>query len=112
MPSPTALILGGFDKGGAFDELFDVIDNNKIVKITVLGQTAPKILETAKRYGFEAIELCSSLEEAIEKAYLACKPGENVLLSPACASWDMFRDFEERGDLFKKKVREIVGQAD
>lgn len=112
MPSPTALILGGFDKGGSFDELFDVINNNKIVKITVLGQTAPKILETAKRYGFEAIELCSSLEEAIEKAYLACKPGENVLLSPACASWDMFRDFEERGDLFKKKVREIVGQAD
>ncbi len=107
MPSKTALILGGFDKGGTFDELFDVIDD-KIKAITVIGQTAPLILETAKRYGYENITYCKTFDEAIEKAFKACSSGENVLLSPACASWDMFENYEERGKIFKQKAEELI----
>lgn len=107
MPSKTALILGGFDKGGAFDELFDVIDD-KIKAITVIGQTAPLILDTAKRYGYTNITHCQSFDEAIEKAFEVCTSGENVLLSPACASWDMFDNYEQRGEIFKKKAEELI----
>lgn len=107
MPSKTALILGGFDKGGSFDELFDVIDD-KIKAITVIGQTAPLILETAKRYGYENITYCKTFGEAIEKAFEACSSGDNVLLSPACASWDMFDNYEQRGKTFKQKAEELI----
>ncbi len=109
MPSKTALILGGYDKGGTFDELFDFIDS-KIKAITVIGQTTPLILSTAKKYGYTSIVHCDTFEEAIVKAYEQCEPGENVLLSPACASWDMFKDFEERGRIFKDTVNKIINK--
>ncbi len=107
MPSKTALILGGYDKGSTFDELFDVIDD-KIKAITVIGQTAPLIIETAKKYSYENITYCETFKEAIHKAYEACQFGENVLLSPACASWDMFDNFEQRGMIFKEEVIKII----
>lgn len=107
MPSKTALILGGYDKGGTFDELFDVIDD-KIKAITVIGQTAPLIMETAERYGYKNITLCQSFDESIEKAFSVCSSGENVLLSPACASWDMFENYEQRGEIFKQKAEELI----
>lgn len=107
MPSKTALILGGYDKGSTFDELFDEIDDN-IKFISVLGQTAPLIMETAQRYGYKNIKQVNTFIEAIDEAYSACTAGENVLLSPACASWDMFDNFEQRGDIFKAHVANII----
>lgn len=107
MPSKTTLILGGFDKGGTFDELFDVIDDN-IKAITVIGETAPLILKTAERYGYKNIYYCKTFDEAIEKSFAMASSGDNVLLSPACASWDMFDNFEQRGVIFKEKVKEII----
>lgn len=109
MPTKTALILGGFDKGGTFDELFDHIDE-KIKFITVIGQTAPLILQTAQRYGYTNIKYCNSFDEAIYEAFDACSDGDNVLLSPACASWDMFDNFEQRGRIFKDTVRQIINK--
>ncbi len=109
MPSPTTLILGGYDKGFAFDELFDVIDD-KIRAITVIGETAPLILRTAEKYGYTNITYCTTFDEAIEKAFAAAEPGDNVLLSPACASWDMFDNYEQRGVIFKEKVKEIIAK--
>lgn len=109
MPSKTALILGGFDKGSTFDELFDHIDS-KIKFITVIGQTAPLILKTAEKYGYTSIKHCSSFEEAIYDAFRACSDGNNVLLSPACASWDMFDNFEQRGHFFKDTVKKIISE--
>lgn len=109
MPSKTALILGGFDKGGTFDELFDHIDE-KIKFITVIGQTAPLILQTAQRYGYSSIRHCNNFEEAVNEAFAACTEGENVLLSPACASWDMFDNFEQRGFIFKNIVKDIINK--
>lgn len=109
MPSKTALILGGFDKGSTFNELFDHIDD-KIKYITVIGQTAPLILKTAEQYGYTSIKHCNSFEEAVYDAFKACSDGDNVLLSPACASWDMFDNFEQRGHIFKNIVNKIINE--
>ena len=104
MDRPTVLLLGGYDKHGEFGELFDAF-TQEIVHIIVLGETQGKIVETAKEKGFTAITLAQDLSDAVKKASELARPGMNVLLSPACASWDMFRDFEERGRVFKELVR-------
>ena len=106
MPSKTTLILGGYDKGGTFDELFECIDE-RIKAITVIGQTADLIIETAQKFGYKNIKRCSTFEESIREAFLMCDSGENVLLSPACASWDMYDNFEQRGDHFKMSVERL-----
>ncbi len=109
MPSNTSLILGGFDKGGSFDELFDVIiASGKIKFISVIGETTQLILHTAEKYGYKNIVAVKTLDEATNEAYKACTQGENVLLSPACASWDMFDNFEQRGVIFKKIASRII----
>ena len=106
MKSKTVLIGGGYDKGSEFDDW--IIEFGDKVKLLILmGTTAEKIAETAEKYGFRDYIFVSSMEEAVEKAHAAAYPGENVLLSPACASWDMFKSYEERGDIFKRLVREL-----
>ena len=67
-----------------------------------------KIRDTAVRLGFTAVEFAGSLEEAVERAHELGRPGDNVLLSPACASWGMFDNYEQRGDLFKALVRNYL----
>ena len=74
----------------------------KVKALVLIGQTAEKIKECAVRHGVENILLCDSLEKAMEESKKIAKKGENILLSPACASWGMFKNYEERGDLFKK----------
>ena len=71
----------------------------------LLGQTADKIAECAKKHGFNDIVMVSSMEEAVQKAYELSEAGDAVLLSPACASWGMFTNYEERGRIFKDLVR-------
>ncbi|MDO4492695.1 MAG: UDP-N-acetylmuramoyl-L-alanine--D-glutamate ligase [Clostridia bacterium] len=110
MSGPTVLILGGYDKHGDFHELFDVFKKTGLVKgMVVLGATQQQILDTAGDAGMR--ELCIPVEtfrEAVETAKGLCTEGDTVLLSPACASWGMFDNFEQRGEIFKQIVNEWV----
>lgn len=104
MTSPTVLIAGGYDKGSNFHPLIDAFEGT-ISHLVVLGQTADKIIDAARDKGFQDVYRVDTLEAGVKKAYSLALPGGNVLLSPACASWDMFKDFEERGRVFKEAVR-------
>jgi len=106
MTSKTVLIGGGYDKGSEFDDWILAFDG-KIKKLLLMGVTKEKIAKTAEKYGFTNYQFVDSLQEAVDIAYSLAEPGENVLLSPACASWDMFKSYEQRGDLFKEMVRAL-----
>ena len=103
---PLIMILGGYDKKNSFDELFELL-KDKAKHIFVLGQTAEKIMETADRFGMKNYTYVKSLEEAVLKAHDLAEAGDCVLLSPACASWGMFEDYEQRGRLFKEDVLKL-----
>lgn len=106
MKGPTVLIAGGMDKGGSFDDLINAFGST-VTCLVVLGETAEKIMNTAKEAGFERVLRVKTLEEAVLTAFNAALPQGNVLLSPACASWDMFNDYEHRGRVFKDSVRKL-----
>ena len=106
MNRPTYLIGGGYDKQSTYDEWIESFDG-KVKKLVLIGQTREKIAECAKKHGFTQIELCDSLEEAIDVCCKDAKSGDAVLLSPACASWGMFKNYEERGRIFKEYVRNL-----
>lgn len=103
MSKPTILIGGGYDKGGEFDDWIASFDG-KVKRLLLIGETSEKIADTAKRLGFCEIELLDSLENAVKRAAELAENGDAVLLSPACASWDMFDSYEQRGTLFKEYV--------
>ena len=103
MSKPTVLIGGGYDKGGEFDEWINSFDG-KVKRLLLIGETSQKIADTAKRFGFDQIERLDSLEQAVKRAAELAEDGDAVLLSPACASWDMFDSYEQRGTLFKEYV--------
>ena len=108
MDRPTVLILGGYDKHTGFEEVFDALPGSQVKACVVLGQTADEILETAKRHGFDNIcYRCETFRETLEKCRDLAEPGDNVLLSPACASWGMFDNYEQRGRVFKDIVRKF-----
>ncbi|HHX12854.1 MAG TPA: UDP-N-acetylmuramoyl-L-alanine--D-glutamate ligase [Clostridiales bacterium] len=107
MISPTILIAGGYDKGLEFDQWIKSFDK-KIKCLILLGQTREKIGDTAKKYGFDNIVMVNSLEEAVKVSAKKAVHGDAVLLSPACASWGMFDNYEQRGQLFKEYVRGMV----
>ncbi len=106
MPSPTCLIAGGYDKGSEYDEWVEAF-GEKIKALILIGQTKDKIEATARQHGFAEIYKAESLQEAVEICYKLSQEGDCVLLSPACASWDMFPNYEERGRLFKEYVRNL-----
>lgn len=103
MNRPTLLIGGGYDKGSSYEEWIQAFDG-KVKKLVLLGATREKIDETARRLGFTDTILVDTLEEAVEACVKYAQPGDAVLLSPACASWGMFQNYEERGDKFKELV--------
>ncbi len=107
MTEPTVLILGGYDKGGSFDSLFEAFTPQ--IKHTVfIGVTAKKLEETAKKHGWSNYTVVSgSFEEGVIEAKNHAQNGWRVLLSPACASFDMFKDYEERGRVFKDIVNKF-----
>ncbi|MBQ3546609.1 MAG: UDP-N-acetylmuramoyl-L-alanine--D-glutamate ligase [Lachnospiraceae bacterium] len=106
MTKPTVLIAGGYDKGSEFDDYIKAF-NGKIKKLILLGVTKEKIAKTAEKYGYKNYEFTDSLEEAVNLAKATVVPGDVVLLSPACASWDMFKSYEERGNMFKEYVNNL-----
>ncbi|RDY24943.1 UDP-N-acetylmuramoyl-L-alanine--D-glutamate ligase [Romboutsia maritimum] len=104
--NPIILIAGGMDKGSSFDELLEIAKSN--VKILVLlGETASKIEKSAKNKGFNDIHIVKDMEEAVNTAYKLAQKGDLILLSPACASWDMYKSFEVRGKDFKCNVNNL-----
>jgi UDP-N-acetylmuramoylalanine--D-glutamate ligase len=104
MKGPTVLIAGGMDKKSDFYGFVEAFGDT-VTHLVVLGETAEKIARTAKEKGFTEIHRTNTLQEAVETASRLASPGGNVLLSPACASWDMFKDYEERGKIFKETVK-------
>lgn len=107
MKKPTILIAGGYDKDGEFNSWIKSF-KGKVKHLILLGQTKEKIKEASIKEGFTNISMVNDLEEAVVKAKDIAKSGEAVLLSPACASWGMFKNYEERGNLFKKYVKGII----
>lgn len=103
MAAPTVLILGGYDKKNDFVPLFEAF-TPLIKAVIVLGDTAEKLMEAAEYCGYRNYICANGFEDAVLKAYSIADEGDNVLLSPACASWDMFPNFEERGRIFKEIV--------
>ena len=99
--TPTILIMGGLDRGHSFDELDDHLKNVKY--IICYGQTKERI----KAWSKVDCKVVENLEEATKKAYELSEPGDTILLSPACASWDQFNSFEERGTLFKEVINKL-----
>lgn len=106
MTRPTVMLLGGYDKHADFHELFEVFQRSGLIRaMVVMGQTKRQILDTAEDLGMGG--LCRSAEtfrEAVDLARSLAAPGDAVLLSPACASWGMFDNFEQRGRIFKEIV--------
>lgn len=98
------LIAGGYDKKIEFDELIDNF-NGKVKALVLMGDTAEKIKNAALSAGFENIFIVKNMESAVKKSYELSKSGDSVLLSPACASWGMYSNFEERGVDFKNNVK-------
>lgn len=102
---PIVLIAGGLDRGVEFDQL---IQSFEYVKCCVAyGQSASKIREAAERNQYQSIITVDNLQEATFKAYEASEKGDILLFSPACASWDQFKSFEERGDMFIQLVHKL-----
>ena len=106
MKGPTVLIGGGYDKQNTYDEWIESF-GTKVKALVLLGQTAKKIEECARAHGFNAIYQTESLEEAVLKCAELAAEGDAVLLSPACASWGMFPNYEVRGQMFKELVRAL-----
>ena len=98
-------IAGGIDKGNDYSELFPVVIK-KVKAIVCLGKDNKKIVEAFKDKVATIVET-TSMEEAVRSAYYLAKKGETVLLSPACASFDLFKNYEDRGRQFKQAVRNL-----
>ncbi len=106
MKRPTVLIGGGYDKDSEYTEWIESFDG-KVKKLILLGQTREKIARDAKKCGFTDYVFADSFEEAVHMAVKEAVSGDAVLLSPACASWDMFPSYEVRGDKFKEIVNSL-----
>ncbi len=102
---PIILLAGGLDRGNEFDELIPSLKHVKAV--VTFGQTAGKIERVAREAGIKQIERVDNVEKAVPVAYQLSSPGDVILLSPACASWDQYKTFEVRGDIFVHAVHKL-----
>ena len=106
MRTKTLLIGGGYDKDSEYDEWIRAFDG-KVKYLVLMGQTKEKIANTARKLGFHDIIMVESMKEAVEFCAIHANAGESVLLSPCCASWGMFKNYEERGNMFKEYVHAL-----
>lgn len=102
---PVVLLAGGLDRGNEFDALIPSFEGVKAV--VTFGQTAEKIEKAARTAGIKTIERVDNVEKAVPAAFKLSSPGDVVLLSPACASWDQYKTFEVRGDIFIEAVHKL-----
>ena len=103
LKEPLVLIAGGYNKNSDFTQFVRTFEG-KVKKVILMGETAEAIEGAARNEGYFNTQRVASMEEAVLLASQIALPGEVVLLSPACASWDMFKNFEERGQVFKETV--------
>ncbi|TXC92052.1 UDP-N-acetylmuramoyl-L-alanine--D-glutamate ligase [Metabacillus litoralis] len=103
--TPTILLAGGLDRGNEFDELKPYLKNVKAM--VLFGETAPKLERIAKESGIEVIKRVDNVEQAVYTAFEVSTTEDVILLSPACASWDQYKTFEERGDIFIQAVHKL-----
>lgn len=103
--SPVVLIAGGKDKGIDYGAILDLA-RRKVREVILIGEAKEKIVQAFR--GFLSLDEAVTLEEAVRKAYFKANPGECVLLSPMCSSFDMFSDYEERGRVFKEAVYDLA----
>ncbi len=105
LQTPVIWIVGGQDKGNDYSVLADLV-SNKVKTIVCLGKDNEKIINAFSGKVSEIIDT-HSMEDAVAQSYRVSRPGDTVLLSPACASFDLFRNYEDRGDQFKEAVRKL-----
>ena len=106
MKKPTILIGGGYDKGSTYDDWIENFDG-KVKLLVLIGQTKEKIAACAAMHNFNDYVFADTFEEAMEICVTKSEPGDAVLLSPACASWGMFPNYEVRGNMFKEFVNKL-----
>ncbi len=109
MKTPIILIAGGMDKGSNFEEFIQSF-NGKVKHMVLIGETAKDLKQTSQKYGFVHSNEVKDMEEAVKEAFKIAVSGDTVLLSPACASWDMYPNFEVRGKHFKSSVEKLRRQ--
>lgn len=105
MKTPVVLILGGTDKGNDYTEI-ELLVNEKVHTLIFLGTDNSKLHAFFDKMGKKIIEV-SSMKDAVKAAYENANKGETTLLSPCCASFDLFKNYEDRGDQFKQCVRSL-----
>lgn len=106
---PIVLIAGGKNKGSDFAPLVPLMREH-CRKVVLVGAATGDFIDAFNRTEYKDYECADSFEDAVTKAHNAAQAGDVVLLSPACASWDMFDNFEQRGDLFKKLVKDYAAK--
>ncbi len=106
MTKPTVLLGGGYDKDSTYDEWIEAFDG-KVKALVLVGQTREKIAQCARGHGLSNIIMADTFEEAFDRCVEQARAGDAVLLSPACASWGMFPNYEVRGKIFKKLVEKV-----
>ena len=105
----VVLIAGGEGKGSRFEEFSEIIDG-KLKTLIVMGRDGGRLAVISERLNIATLQV-SSIEEAVEKGFEIANEGDTVLLSPACASLDMFKNFEERGQRFEFAVRQLINES-
>ena len=105
MRKPTVLILGGVDKGNDYSELYDLV-KEKCVGLVFLGVDNKKLHEAFDQFGLPTADV-TSMKDCVDRCFAMAKDGDCVLLSPCCASFDLFKNMEDRGEQFKQCVRDL-----
>ncbi len=106
MDGPTVLIAGGMDKGSDFTPVIEKF-SPWVTHLCLYGETKEIFKDTAESMGYRAVSLHEDLKEALSRGLEVAREGDRILLSPACASWDMYENFEARGRHFKNLVNEL-----
>jgi UDP-N-acetylmuramoylalanine--D-glutamate ligase len=110
--TPVILIAGGSDKGSDFNSLSSCVLNSSVRKVFLIGEVRDLIKGALARRGFDSARTAATLEECVAAAFAEAVPGDTVLLSPACASLDMFKNYEHRGEVFTAGVNKLKGGRD
>ena len=106
MTRPTVLILGGSEKGEDYVTLFNKIKDSLVKHTIITGDSRIHMLDSAGKIGYGDMTIVKNFDSAVKFALLIAEEGDNVLFSPACASFDNFKNYEERGERFTKLVKE------
>jgi len=102
---PVILLAGGLDRGEDFSDLIPYLKDVKA--LITFGETKEKLAKIGKEAGLKTVHLVENVEEAVPLSYSLSQPGDIILLSPACASWDQYPSFEVRGDIFIAAVHKL-----